>query len=231
MSDEHRTSSGISITPDRDEVAPYRRDRRAEPPRQTHFNGLLVFVIALMAIIMGIGGYALYEANQLLLAGQKNVEDLDARLAATGTDVSKTLQSMQGQLKSAEHEIRKLWDVSNKRNKSLIRANEKGLANVKKQLADFLTTYSNLEKDLKGVKSLSEEAVAQVEDMQTRSMLTEGQIQDQTDQLTATKRQVVILEKQLKEINEAILAIDQHRIQVNQDLRDLRERLQLQGGD
>lgn len=177
---------------------------------------------------MGIGGYALFEANKLLLVGQKNIEDLDSRLAATGTDVSKTLQSMQAQMKSSEHEIRKLWDVTNKRNKQWIQTNEKGLANVKKQLASFLTKYSKLERDFLVVKSASDEALAEVEDMRTRSMLTEGQIQEQTDQLTATKRQVAIFEKQLKEINEAILAIDQHRAQLNQDLRYLREQLQVQ---
>ena len=73
--------------------------------RQSSFNGLLVFVIVVMAIMMGIGGYTLWQvqqkletANALLARGQENVKALDERLAATGTDVSKTLRKMQDEI-------------------------------------------------------------------------------------------------------------------------------------
>lgn len=233
MSDKPRVPD-ISITPHRGDTTPYRnssrKSGRAEPARQSHFNGLMVFVIGLMAIIMGVGGYALYEANQLLITGQKNIEELDARLAATGTDVSKTLQTVQASVKVQEDEIRKLWDVSNKRNKDWIKTNERKLGNNSKLLAYLSTQLEGFEKKLQTLTVASEEATAQVDDMHTQFTLMEGRVQDQIDQLTATKRKIAILEKQLKQANEAIGVIDRHRAQVNQELRLLRERLQTQGG-
>ncbi|MDA0977075.1 MAG: hypothetical protein O3B72_00815, partial [Proteobacteria bacterium] len=80
-----------SIKPAQDEVASYRRGGQTKAPKQSNFNGMLVFVIVLMAIMMGIGGYTLYEvqlklerSNELLAEGQENVRMLEARLAATG---------------------------------------------------------------------------------------------------------------------------------------------------
>ena len=71
-----------SIKPDQVDVASYRRNARTDPPKQSNFNGFLVFVIALMAIIMGVGGFALYEvqqslalSNKLLDQGQNNIRD------------------------------------------------------------------------------------------------------------------------------------------------------------
>ena len=93
-----------SIKPDADEVSSYRKSGRSDAPKQSSFNGILVFVLFLMVIVMGFGGYVLYEvqkklveANALLSTGQESILELEGRLAATGTDVSKTLQEMQDQ--------------------------------------------------------------------------------------------------------------------------------------
>ena len=110
-----------SIKPAQDEVASYRRSGRFEAPKQSNFNGLLVFVIVLMAIMMGIGGYTLYEvqqrlasSNELLEQGQENTRQLESRLAATGTDVSKTLLDLKAQVNTNFTEIDKLWAVSHR---------------------------------------------------------------------------------------------------------------------
>ena len=70
-----------SIKPDQADVASYRRNARVDPPKQSNFNGFLVFVIPLMAIIMGVGGFVIYEvqqslaiSNQLLNQGQNNIK-------------------------------------------------------------------------------------------------------------------------------------------------------------
>ena len=68
-----------------------------------------------MAIIMGVGGFVLYEvqqnlalSNQLLDQGQNNIRDLDTRLSETGTDVLKTTQDLSDQVKLNFTEIDKL---------------------------------------------------------------------------------------------------------------------------
>jgi len=119
------------IAPAKDEVASYRRSVRSDVPKQSNFNGILVFALVLMAIMMGIGGFTLYEvqqkldqSNRLLAEGQTSIRDLNDRLAATGTDVSKTLQVMQAQQTSNVGEIDKLWAVAYRQNRPRIQTIE-----------------------------------------------------------------------------------------------------------
>ena len=135
-----------SIKPDQDEVASYRSSARSAAPRQSNFNGLLVFVIVLMAIIMGIGGYTLFEvqkkldrSNALLAQGQMNIAELDSRLAATGTDVSQTLQDLKDQVGTNFSEIDKLWAVSYRQNKPDIQKNVRSIKTLKNELGQSVT--------------------------------------------------------------------------------------------
>ena len=117
-----------------DDRSTYRRSNRAEIPKQSNFNGILVFIIFLMVVVMGVGGYILYqvqmkldESNVLLGKSQRSIQELEDRLSATGTDVSLTLQSMQEQLGTNVSEIDKLWAVAYRQNRPKIEALEKSL--------------------------------------------------------------------------------------------------------
>ena len=55
-----------AIAPAKDEVASYRRSGSSDAPKQSNFNGILVFALVLMAIVMGVGGFALYQIQQKL---------------------------------------------------------------------------------------------------------------------------------------------------------------------
>ena len=57
-----------------------------------------------MAILMGFGGYTLFEvqkkldlSNQLLDNVQRNSRDIESELSATGNDIEKTFQLMKVQ--------------------------------------------------------------------------------------------------------------------------------------
>ena len=70
-----------AIRPAQDEVSSYRRSTRSDAPKQSNFNGILVFVIVIMAIMMGVGGFTLYEvqkkldrSNILLSKEQENLQ-------------------------------------------------------------------------------------------------------------------------------------------------------------
>jgi len=83
-----------SITPDAADVSSYRRGGRSEAPKQSNFNGILMFIVVLMLLVMGFGGYVLFqvqtkldEANRLLEKSQTSIGELESRLAATGSDV------------------------------------------------------------------------------------------------------------------------------------------------
>jgi uncharacterized protein HemX len=254
MNDKSKEIDSLhSIKPGKDEVASYRRFQgrgsRADTPRQNNFNGLLVFVILLMAIMMGVGGYTLFEvqkkldrANILLARGQENVIELEKRLNATGTDVSKTLVSINSQLATNVDEIRKLWDVSNKRNKKWIRDNQASInairagsqrvlennSEITRQLGVIVLGFEKLNKDVTATK---QSLLDDNEEMVTQITIIRGQLQDQVVEINGLNRQLASLTGRQKSIQEAIDAIDEHRRQLNRQLSNLNTQLrQLQGG-
>lgn len=246
MSNSKDDDSIPSITPARDEVASYRRSGRSEAPKQANFNGLLVFVIVVMAIMMAVGGFALFqvqqrleESNALLTKGQENIQMLEERLQATGTDVSKTLTTVQGRLDTNEAEIRKLWDVSNKRNKQWIRDNEAAIADLKSgqskvdgrvndlqgNVSEVVTSFNKLAREM---TSLRDDLVNQNQEMSTQVSMLQGQVEDQADRMESNSRSIASLDKQVEKNQESIEAIDRYRQQINQRLRELQA--QIQGG-
>ena len=230
-----------SIKPDQDEVASYRSSARSAAPRQSNFNGLLVFVIVLMAIIMGIGGYTLFEvqnklvrSNQLLAQGQENIAELDSRLAATGTDVSKTLQDLKAQLSTNFSEIDKLWAVSYRQNKPDIQKNVRSIASLKDGLGQRVTSMSGslqqmttqYQAILDELSGLREGLLQDNEELITEIALLRGQVQDQAVAQEASRRNLNSLTKQLNDITEAIDSIDQHRRQLAQKLAQQQAQIQ-----
>ena len=233
-----------SIKPDQDEVASYRSSARSAAPKQSNFNGLLVFVIVLMAIIMGIGGYTLFEvqnkldrSNKLLAQGQENIAELDSQLAATGTDVSKTLQDIKAQLSTNFSEIDKLWAVSYRQNKPDIQKNERAIASLKDDLGNRVTSMSgSMQKMTSQYKTIIDELsglreglLKDNEELITEITMLRGQVQDQAVAQEASRRNLNSLTNQLNDINEAIDSIDQHRRQLAQKLSQ--QQAQIQGLD
>lgn len=233
-----------SIKPAQDEVASYRRSGRSEAPKQSNFNGLLVFVIVLMAIMMGIGGYTLFEvqeklerSNQLLEQGQENIRQLDSRLAATGTDVSKTLQDLKAQMNTNFTEIDKLWAVSHRQNKPDIQKNVRAIAGLKRDLGAKVDSMSVLVKKMSSqyqailneLSGLREGLRQDNEELITEIALLRGQVQDQAVVQGATKRNLNSLDRQMKEMQAAIDSIDAHRRQISQKLNELENNIQASG--
>ena len=231
-----------SIKPDQDEVASYRSSARSAAPRQSNFNGLLVFVIVLMAIIMGIGGYTLFEvqkkldrSNALLAQGQMNIAELDSRLAATGTDVSQTLQDLKDQVATNFSEIDKLWAVSYRQNKPDIQKNARSIKTLKDDLGQSVTNMAgSVDEMSRQYKELVDEysglrdgLLRDNQEFITEIAFLRSQVQDQAVVQEANQRALNTVSRQLKEVNEAISSIDQHRQQLAQKLSQ--QQTQIQG--
>lgn len=230
-----------SIKPEQDEVASYRSSGRSAAPKQSNFNGLLVFVIVLMAIMMGFGGYTLFEvqkkldqSNELLAQGQENIRELDSRLAATGTDVSKTLQDLKEQVSTNFSEIDKLWAVSYRQNRPDIQKNVRAIATLEDNLGKKVETMdqsvkqmsSQYQTTLNEISNLREGLLRDNEELITEIALLRGQVQDQAVAQEAIRRNISSLTQQVKETEEAIAAIDRHRLQLTQKLAQLQALIQ-----
>jgi chromosome segregation ATPase len=231
-----------AIKPGQDDAL-YRRSGKSEAPKQSNFNGLLVFVILLMVIVMGVGGYTLYEvqlkldeANVLLAKGQDNIKALEDRLAATGTDVSKTLQDMQEQIKENFKQIDLLWGHAYRTNKPNITKNTNAISALRKNLEGEVkpltqsvnrvkSNFQTLSDEMSGVKqNLQDDA----EEITTQVALVRGQVEDQAVVVEANRRNATALTKQLVEVQEAIDVIDAYRRQINQRLTDLQSQIRTQ---
>ena len=231
-----------AIKPGQDDAL-YRRSGKSEAPKQSNFNGLLVFVILLMVIVMGVGGYTLYEvqlkldeANVLLGKGQDNIKALEDRLAATGTDVSKTLQDMQEQIKENFKQIDLLWGHAYRTNKPNITKNTDAIAALRKNLEGEVkpltqsvnrvkSNFQTLSDEMSGVQqNLQDDA----EEITTQVALVRGQVEDQAVVVEANRRNATALTKQLVEVQEAIDVIDAYRRQINQRLIDLQSEIRTQ---
>ena len=149
MNDNRKTIP--SIKPDQVDVASYRRNARTDPPIQSNFNGFLVFVIALMVIIMGVGGFVLYEvqqnlaiSNQLLDQGQNNIRDLDTEFLRLVL-MCLTTQDLSDQVKLNFSEIDKLWKIAHRQNKPDIQ-NLRDIALLKEKNSPLEKRFGTLTK-------------------------------------------------------------------------------------
>ena len=195
-----------------------------------------------MAIIMGIGGYTLFEvqkkldrSNALLAQGQMNIAELDSRLAATGTDVSQTLQDLKDQVGTNFSEIDKLWAVSYRQNKPDIQKNVRSIKTLKDDLGQSVTNMAgSVDEMSRQYKELVDEysglrdgLLQDNQEFITEIAFLRSQVQDQAVVQEANQRALNTVSRQLKEVNEAISSIDQHRQQLAQKLSQ--QQTQIQG--
>ena len=221
-----------SIKPDQDEVASFRRSGRSETPKQSNFNGLLVFVIILMVIVMGIGGYTIYQlqerlahSDELLEQGQENIRQLDSRLAATGTDVSKTLQDLKAQVETNFSEVDKLWKVAFRQNRPDIQQNISAIAELENNFnamdASVKQITGRYESMLNELGTLREGLLQDNEELIAGISQLRDQVRDQAVEQEAGKRNLNSLAKQLREMQEALNSIDEYRLQINKRLIEI----------
>lgn len=226
-----------AIKPAQDEVASFRTNRRSEGPKQSHFNGVLVFVIVVMAIMMGVGGIALYEvqqkldlSNELLAKSQDNIRELENRLSAAGSTSSQRFQSMESQIQTNVSEIDKLWGVSYRTNRPEIEKNTNAIktltAKMDQDIRQLSTAMSSVttgfERFSKEMNDVREGLLSDNQEVVTQVSLVRGEIQDQATVLEKNRRDLAALQQRMERVNEDISTFDRYRQQVNADLRELK---------
>ena len=134
----------------------------------------------------------------------------------------------QEQLGFWESEIRKLWAVSNDRNKKWIQDNQKGIASQKKTLSSLEASNKTLKSSVDrheqalGQQSAVIDQLASIE-LQLQTLLRNQQ--DLTDNVNTIGQSTSRMEGRVKENEEAIAAIDAYRRAVNSRISDIEDRL------
>src|SRR5690606_18692096 len=110
-------------------------------PSQT----LAISALVLAVLLAGLAGWLftqvqaqqqqLLNAEKLLRSQAQNIEVLNERLSVTGENANLSVDALKTIVKEHDSEIRKLWDLANKRNRADIGMNSKAIAGVKTELS------------------------------------------------------------------------------------------------
>lgn len=217
--------------------------RRPQGGRKQTDYGRSLFTNAVMVILVGglvAAGWSIANQQQMLVMEKARLSDanerlerLEQRLAATDTALSQGGEDTKEQISFWESEIRKLWNVSNERNRGWIKDNQKAVTGLDKSV----TALQASARDLKATTARHEEAFDQQTALIDQLTSVEIQLQqlvraqqDLVDKVNATSQAVAkmraSLDSQVDENTEAIAAIDAYRIATNSRFRDLEQRLE-----
>ena len=201
------------IKPERPDLSSNRRARK------TGGGGFLFS--SLVLILNSIGLIILFlwffntSGNQQQ-AGQNFVERisvLEERLAQKDQQINILSEEVEADLKFVNKEIRKLWDLSNKRNR--------------KNISENLNSIENLNEKIESIDKKDEVLSAQQRALTlelARIKNIQDNINSQLDNFDESAPNETASEK-LADIQESIDSFNAYRVQVNQSLLNLREQL------
>lgn len=201
------------IKPERPDLSSNRRARK------TGGGGFLFS--SLVLILNSIGLIILFlwffntSGNQQQ-AGQNFVERisvLEERLAQKDQQINILSEGVEADLKFVNKEIRKLWDLSNKRNR--------------KNISENLNSIENLNEKIESIDKKDEVLSAQQRALTlelARIKNIQDNINSQLDNFDESAPNETASDK-LADIQESIDSFNAYRVQVNQSLLNLREQL------
>lgn len=233
-----KTANAISATPDdaaggyrRQQTAPRRRGGSGGGPRLIGVNLILVVLVAGLVL----AGWFIANQHQQLTAESAALDDAEARLKVledrlrtTDEAMTESGQETSEQINFWESEIRKLWAVSNERNKKWIQDNQKAIEGQKKAMDDVLASN----RSLSAAVGRHESAFKQQQDIIDQLTGLELQIQQLVNSqrelissVNEVQRTVTTLAARVGDNEQAVAAIDSWRVQLNSRLTAMERRL------
>lgn len=245
MTDRSPQTSSLSANPD--DSTGYRRGGRGGGRRRPSASGgggggrMLGVNLILAVLVAGlvVAGWFIANQHQLLTAEKKaldaaegRIAQLEERLRMTDETLIDSEKDTEEQIGFWESEIRKLWAVSNERNRKWIKDNEAALA----KLTKTLTAIETSNRDLGTAVGRHEAAFKQQQAIIDQLTSMEISIQqmantqrDIVDRVNSASQSVASLNAGLagrvSENEQAVAAIDAYRVQVNTRLADIERKL------
>ena len=259
--DSDRSFSGMApIVPERDErigagdIAGKRENKKVPPktdrrPTSSKENAAQsgggfwrLLVVVLLAAIVACG-FLVWQQRQQLAMLQTSFDQLQSRISSTDESLSQSGAALSVKLGDHEKalathwsEIKKLWGVSNDRNKKAIAANTKAVEDYEKSLKGLKNSAVARQKDVAALKAQMADVKKSVATVTSTSLSARLELEEAREQLQTAADRLNGLDKELKQMQnslsarvaeneEAIEAIDAHRRRVNQDIQQLRQKL------
>ena len=207
------TDSGLS------RQSPNERSPRSSRYRGGASNvGLVILTILTLGGFGTLGWFAYSTHSTMEQMRNQFIDRITALEDRLNINVETSLEadaSVEVQLEFWESEIRKLWDLSNKRNRP-------DIEQLQSNFATLQGLAAVLKEDLAAIK-------LQTEDNANTILQNSRSLRDLVDTVNSTNQLVITnsdqIENRVKKTEEAIEAIDSYRIQNNNWIRDLQRRV------
>ena len=147
------------------------------------------------------------EINELV---ESRLSILEEQLQLADSTSTEFLTDINTQLQFLDKEIRKLWDLSNKRNKANIAKLTLDLSKQSKLLKDIATTQTNDQKNIQLIDSQLE-----------KLGITAKNLNQLSQSNSATEAKIIELNRNLLLLEETVQAFDSYRKQNNELMQEL----------
>jgi len=201
------------IKPVRSEAVSNRGQRRIKGGSML-FSSTITIVNTVGIILLGLWFYNTSGSQQQ--AGNSFIERislLEETISIQSNKVDDMIETNSQDLKFINKEIRKLWDLSNKKNRKNISQNLNSIESIKETLGSLDKEYKTLSAKQ---RSLNLE-LAKLEKMQEKV--------SQSLDLVNPSSEDDDIEERLADLEEATKSMDRYRTQVNQSILSLKEKL------
>ncbi len=166
---------------------------------------------------------ALETQDVALQSALSRIDQLEQRTRSTDEAMTTSGQDVNEALNLWEDEIRKLWDLSNKRNKGWINDNKSAITRNVKSIEAVQTAQANSAQALKkGIEEQSEQLIS-------LGRQTRGAADKANEAVSTTARFKADIEKRVEENESAIRDMDKFRISINSRLLEMERRLKNSG--
>ena len=206
-----------------------------KPPRMIGINLMLALLIAGLVMagwFIANQHQTLTKSQNALALAESRLQTLEDRLIVTDAQLTDTGSETQEQIKTWESEIRKLWAVSNERNKKWIKDNEQAIAKLNKSVADIAASS----REVSAAVGRHESAFKQQQTIIDQLTGVELQMQqilstqrDLVDRVNASRQTVASLQAGLagkvSDNEQAVASMDSYRAQTNSRLAEIERRL------
>lgn len=214
-----------SIAISRDEIAG--RQRPSGPMRATGSHAAtpkLLWVISITSILISVGMFI--HLQQVKVQSDKQLKALtilQERLSSTDEQANLSVDAIKILLKDQDHEIRKLWDVANKRNKSQISKNTGRIDQQNKLMTQYSSKVEQLGKDAELLERNLEAQIKESGQAQTSNIQSlKNSVTDVDAKLVSvTKGIPKNLSKTLSDHGKGIKAMDKTRLQLLKKIKSL----------
>ena len=183
--------------------------RRIFPSSQVPPSSVISYGVFLLVFILLISFMLFRTSSQ-----QENLINMNSRLIDLEQQVQQSVQSsevtvetLSDDLKEVNREIRKLWDLSNKRNKQRIATLEDQLNSISSSIKEIFTQSQE-------IRLISKEFSKSISDIKTRVAKIDASTLSSPD-----------YELRIKDLEEAVNSMDSFRRQTNQSILKLKEEL------